>query len=146
MKHTITIEIDLTEDPTRDTRLVLDDIARAGIEYLTENYGISSYEGGQPSGFGGYDGPFVIRAQRTYPEKVGAAAPEELTAGVEWWTSRHPEDVVAMTADNQDALIMTTDDPATGIVWVDPSGLVRKLGGDAPGSWVLQHQVQGVDH
>ena len=59
----------LEKQPVLGTpRLVLDDIARAGIEYLTNNYGIREYEGGQPSGFAGYDGPFIIRAQRTYPE------------------------------------------------------------------------------
>ena len=67
-KHTITIELDLTEDPVRDPRLVLDGIANAVIENLTENYGIISYQGGQPEGYAGYDGPFVVRAQRTYPE------------------------------------------------------------------------------
>jgi hypothetical protein len=67
-RHTITIELDLTEDPTRDERLVLDGIAQHMIENLTGNYGITEYEGGQPSGFAGYDGPFVVRAQRTYPE------------------------------------------------------------------------------
>ena len=67
-KHTITIEIDLTEDPTRDERLVLDTLANTLIEKLTEDYGITAYCGGEPSGYGGYDGPFVIRAQRTYPE------------------------------------------------------------------------------
>ena len=69
-KHTITIEVELTDDPTREPRLVLDTIASRIIEQLTEEYGITSYEGGQPSGLMGYDGPFVVRAQRGYPEEV----------------------------------------------------------------------------
>lgn len=70
-KHTITIEIDLTEDRTRDPLLVLDTIAREAIGYMTSNYGILSYEGGQPEGYAGYDGPFIIRATRTWPENDG---------------------------------------------------------------------------
>lgn len=135
MKHTITIEIEMTEDPTREPRLVLDGIANAIIENLTENYGITGYEGGQPSGFGGYDGPFVISAQRVH----AMSAPESLTEGVEWWTNRHPEDPVAMTVDNQDALILTEQSGAQmGVAWVDPTGLVRTL----TGPWATVHRVE----
>ncbi len=136
-KHTITIEIDLTEDPTRDTRLVLDDLARAWIEYLTENYGITAYQGGQPEGFAGYDGPFMIRAQRVHAMSV----PESLTEGLDWWVSRHSEDVVAMAADNQDALILTQQGNAQmGVAWVDPTGLVRTL----DGRWTVAHRVEDL--
>jgi hypothetical protein len=137
-KHTITIEIDLTEDTTRDSRLVLDGIANAAIEHLTDNYGITSYEGGQPAGYAGYDGPFVTRATRRYPLE----APEQLTAGVQWWlnTPANAEDVVAMPADSQDALILTQGTGAdVGIVWVDPTGKVRLL----EGPWRTLHQVEG---
>jgi hypothetical protein len=136
-KHTITIEIDLTEDPTRDPRLVLDDIANAVIENLTENYGIISYQGGQPEGYAGYDGPFVIRAQRIHAMSI----PEDLAEGLKWWAERHPEDPVAMTADNQDALILTERSGAQmGVAWVDPTGLVRTL----DGPWTVKHRVQDL--
>jgi hypothetical protein len=50
-------------------------------------------------------------------------APAALIAGVNWWLNDHPEDVVALVADGQDALILASD--AEKIVWVNPDGKVQ---------------------
>lgn len=66
-------------------------------------------------------------------------APAELVAGVNWWLNSdpaHAEDVVAMTEDNQDALILTGFNDVYGVVWVDPAGRVRQL----KGQWTDVHE------
>ncbi len=68
-------------------------------------------------------------------------APAKLVAGVNWWLNSDPgqgEDVVAMTADNQDALIMAFDNTldVIAVVWVDPEGKVRTL----RGTWDTVHE------
>ena len=73
-------------------------------------------------------------------------APARLVAGVNWWLNSDPgpgEDVVAMTADNQDALILACDNTldVIAVVWVDPEGKVRTL----TGRWDTVHEEEEED-
>jgi len=67
--------------------------------------------------------------------------PEPLQAGVNWWLNSSPdhyEDVVAITDDNQDALILSGLNDVMCVVWVDPSGKVRTL----KGQWHTVYQEE----
>lgn len=137
-KHQITIELELTEAGEGQSAETLDAIVEGMIRNACEDYGIVSYDYGTPQGSGGFDGPFVTSARRIQAPTV----PEDLTEGLTWWTGRHPEDVVAMTDDNQDALVLSERSGAQmGVVWVDPSGLVRII----EGPWRTLHRVKDLE-
>lgn len=72
-------------------------------------------------------------------------APAKLVAGVNWWLNIHPdhaEDVVALTTDHQDALILSGLNDVMAVVWVDPEGRVRTL----QGAWDTVHEEKEEDH
>lgn len=78
---------------------------------------------------------------RWEPPETSPATPAKLVAGVNWWLNSdpdHSEDVVAMTADNQDALILSGFNDVIAVVWVDPEGLVRTL----KGRWDTVHKEE----
>lgn len=60
--------------------------------------------------------------------------PAKLAAGVEWWLKDHPNDVVCVTSDGDDAMILSGED-AERVMWVDPEGLVR----ESPVRWMTVH-------
>jgi len=63
-KHTITIEVELSEASGLRQQEVLENIAGSMTRAATEGWGIASYYDGKPEGHGGYEGPFVISAGR----------------------------------------------------------------------------------
>lgn len=73
------------------------------------------------------------------PRWSNDSVPAKLAAGVNWWLNSdpdHAEDVVALTNDGQDALILSgLNDDVMYIVWVDPEGTVRTL----KGQWNMAH-------
>lgn len=70
-------------------------------------------------------------------------APAELVAGVNWWlqNEKHTEDVVALTDDGQDALILSGFNSPDKVVWVNPSGHIQAM----RGHWFSVHQVGGEE-
>jgi hypothetical protein len=133
-KHRIILEVEMTDHGKQPLQKTLAAIAEGMVRNATEDYGIRGYEDGVPVGDGGYDGPFVTAAWTTRPGRM----PEELAAGVKWWlegSPSHSEDVVAMTDDNQDALILSGLNDVMSVVWVDPEGRVRTL----KGQWETVH-------
>lgn len=61
-------------------------------------------------------------------------APPALQRAVAGWLEDHPEDVVMVPVDSQDALIL--DSNAESVTWIDPSGCIRTV----VGRWVTVKQ------
>ena len=81
--------------------------------------------------------PRVWEPPKTWPHST----PAKLVAGVNWWLNSDPdhyEDVVAMTEDHQDALILSGLQSVMAVVWVDPEGRVRTL----KGRWDTVHEEE----
>ena len=68
-KHTITVEVTLTEGAAPVVENTLTNMSFSILRTITSGWGITGYEDGIPEGHGGYDGPFVTAAKATIKEQ-----------------------------------------------------------------------------
>jgi hypothetical protein len=56
-------------------------------------------------------------------------APAPMVAGINWWLTDHPWDIVMLAQDKRDAVILAGLNDVEGVVWVDYEGKVSTLMG-----------------